>query len=65
MDYLNPESLVIMDNCKAEPVLAEAQVGDKFQFLRTGYFCVDSKYSTPGKPVFNRAASLKDSYKPE
>ena len=65
MEYLNPESMVVLDNCKAEPVLAEAQAGDKFQFLRTGYFCVDSKYSTPGKPVFNRAASLKDSYKPE
>jgi len=65
MEYLNPDSMVVMDNCKAEPVLAEAQAGDKFQFLRTGYFCVDSKYSTPGKPVFNRAASLKDSYKPE
>lgn len=65
MDYINPQSLVVLEHCKAEPMLAKAVAGDKFQFLRTGYFCVDSKYSTPGHPVFNRTTVLKDSYKPE
>lgn len=65
MDYLNPESLKILPSCKAEPVLADAKAGDTFQFLRTGYFCVDGKYSQPGHPVFHRAVSLKDGYKAE
>ncbi|MBR2080367.1 MAG: glutamine--tRNA ligase/YqeY domain fusion protein [Oscillospiraceae bacterium] len=64
LDCLNPNSLQILTGCKVEPMLADAQPADRFQFLRTGYFCVDTKYSKPGKPIFNRAVVLKDSYKP-
>ncbi|MGM9524640.1 MAG: glutamine--tRNA ligase/YqeY domain fusion protein [Peptococcaceae bacterium] len=65
MDYLNPDSLVVKKGCKAAPDMKEAKAGDKFQFLRTGYFCVDSRYSTPEHLVFNQTVSLKGSYKPE
>ena len=65
MEYLNPESLVVKTGCKATPDMKDAKAGDKFQFLRTGYFCVDSRYSTPEHLVFNQTVSLKDSYKPE
>ena len=65
MEYLNPQSLVVMKGCKATPDMKDAKAGDKFQFLRTGYFCVDSRYSTPEHLVFNQTVSLKDSYKPE
>ena len=60
MDYLNPESLRQVTGY-LEPSLAEASVGDKFQFERTGYFCMD-RDSTPGRPVFNRTVTLKDSW---
>jgi glutaminyl-tRNA synthetase len=60
-DFINPESLVINENAKAEPMLTEAKPGDKFQFLRTGYFCVD-KQSETGKLIFNRTVTLKDSW---
>ena len=60
-EFLNPDSLEILENCKMEPSLKEAMPGDKFQFQRIGYFCVD-KYSKPGKPVFNRTVSLRDSW---
>lgn len=58
---INPESLVVLTGCKAEPSLATAQPGQVFQFLRQGYFCVDPD-STPGKLVFNRTVGLKDSW---
>lgn len=58
---INPESLVILTGCKAEPSLATAQPGQVFQFLRQGYFCVDPD-SAPGKLVFNRTVGLKDSW---
>jgi glutaminyl-tRNA synthetase len=58
---INPHSLEVLESCPVEPSLATAQPGDKFQFERTGYFCVD-KDSTPGKPVFNRTVGLKDSW---
>ena len=45
---------------KLEPSLAKAKTGDRFQFERNGYFCVDSVDSQPGKPVFNRTVTLKD-----
>ena len=61
MEYLNPESLVVLKGCKTTPDMKEAKAGDKFQFLRTGYFCVDSRYSTPEHLVFNQTVSLKDS----
>ena len=65
MEYLNPDSLVVKSGCKATANMKDAKAGDTFQFLRTGYFCVDSKYSTPEHLVFNQTVSLKDSYKPE
>lgn len=61
-EFLNPNSLEIKTNCKLEPSLQTASAGDKFQFERTGYFSVDSKYSKMGSPVFNRIVTLKDSW---
>lgn len=59
---LNPDSLKIVDNCRIEPYLAEnAKPGNRYQFQRTGYFCVDPD-STDGHLVFNRTVSLKDSW---
>ncbi len=60
-DYFNPNSLVVMKNCKLEPSLKDADPSERFQFLRMGYFCTD-KDSTPEKPVFNRTVTLKDSW---
>ncbi|MCR5680920.1 MAG: glutamine--tRNA ligase/YqeY domain fusion protein [Clostridiales bacterium] len=60
-DYLNTESAVRMENAKIEPSLAEAEPGEKFQFVRIGYFAKDTKNAD----TFNRIVSLKDSYKPE
>ena len=61
---LNPNSLQILENCKIEPALAKAKAYDSFQFVRQGYFCVDSKDSAEDNLVFNRIVSLKSSYKP-
>ncbi len=61
--YLNPNSLTVLTGCKLEKSLAEAKPGDGFQFMRQGYFCADSKDSTPEHLVFNRSVSLKDSFK--
>lgn len=58
---LNPHSLEILESCIAEPGLENAKPGERFQFLRQGYFCVDQD-SKPGKPVFNRIVSLKDTW---
>ena len=58
-DDLNPQSLTIHKNAKLEPSLADAKPGERFQFERMGYFCVDSKDSTSEKPVFNRIVTLK------
>ncbi|MDL2297893.1 glutamine--tRNA ligase/YqeY domain fusion protein [Synergistaceae bacterium OttesenSCG-928-D05] len=60
-DYLNPESLAVMENALVEPFLANAKPLDKFQFLRQGYFCADYEM-TPERPVFNLTVSLKDSW---
>ncbi len=57
-DYLNPNSLVKKENCMIEPSLKDAKVGDKFQFVRNGYYCKDSKYEN----TFNRVVGLKDSF---
>ena len=62
MEFVNEDSLEIITNAKVEPSLVEAKSGDRFQFQRLGYFCVDSKYSTDGKPVFNRTVTLKDTW---
>ncbi len=60
-DNINPDSVIVMPNAQIESGLANAQVGDKFQFMRQGYFCVD-KDSTENKLVFNRTVGLKDSW---
>lgn len=60
---LNPNSLTVLENCYVEPELAKAAKEDKFQFVRNGYFCVDSKDTKDDKPVFNRIVSLKSSFK--
>lgn len=57
-DYLNPNSLVKIEHCKIEPSLLDAKAGDKFQFVRDGYYCKDSKYEN----TFNRVVGLKDSF---
>ena len=64
LSCLNPHSLEVLTGCKVEKCLAEAKPGESYQFLRQGYFCVDNKDSKPGALVFNRAVSLKDSFKP-
>jgi glutaminyl-tRNA synthetase len=61
-DYINPKSLEVLNGCKLEPSLKDAKPGDRFQFERLGYFCVDSKDSKPGSPVFNRIVTLKDEW---
>ena len=58
-DFINPESVIHLTGCKFEPSLADAKVGERFQFVRLGYYCKDSK----NENTFNRIVSLKDSYK--
>jgi glutaminyl-tRNA synthetase len=60
--HLNPESMQILGECKLEPGLAAAEPGQRYQFERNGYFCVDSRHSAPGKPVFNRIVTLRDTW---
>ena len=60
---LNPNSLQILEHCKAEPALRGAKAPDSFQFVRTGFFCADSRLNTPERPVFNRIVSLKSSFR--
>lgn len=64
-EYLNPQSLTILKDCKVESSIAMTydKIGN-YQFLRTGYFSIDQKLTTPEKVVFNRTVLLKDSYKP-
>ena len=59
---LNTDSLEILRDCRIEPALEKAKPGDRFQFLRMGYFCADSKEFTPDSPVFNRAVTLRDTW---
>jgi len=61
-DLLNPNSLKVLENCRVEPILANAKPLDNYQFLKIGYFTVDLD-SKPGKLIFNRTVSLKDSRK--
>ncbi|MEN6617006.1 MAG: glutamine--tRNA ligase/YqeY domain fusion protein [Syntrophorhabdus sp.] len=61
-DLLNTESLDIIETAYIEPSLKDAGAEQRYQFERQGYFCVDMKDSTPGKPVFNRIVSLRDSW---
>ena len=62
LDNLNPNSLEVLRDCKLERSLGNAQPGDRFQFERTGYFCLDSEDSQPHTLVFNRAVSLRDTW---
>ena len=60
---MNPESIIVRSNCKIEPSIKTAAKGDRFQFMRNGYFCVDTKDTTEDKLVFNRIVPLKSSFK--
>ncbi|MBI4759736.1 MAG: glutamine--tRNA ligase/YqeY domain fusion protein [Chloroflexota bacterium] len=60
-EIINPNSLEVIENAFVEPALGEAKLGESLQFERTGYFCLDPD-SRPGKPVFNRTVTLKDSW---
>lgn len=62
LDNLNPHSLEVLTNCKLEPALAQAVIGESYQFMRNGYFCLDSVDTREGQPVFNRTISLVDSW---
>lgn len=63
LDYLNPDSLVVLKNCKVEKSLEDARPEQRFQFMRNGYFCADNKDSSREHLVFNRSVSLKDGFK--
>ncbi len=63
LDCLNPDSLEVAAGCKVEASLKDAAAPAGFQFMRVGYFCLDSKDSRPGHLVFNRSVGLKDSFK--
>lgn len=60
---INPNSLVIVKDCIIEPFAKAPQPEDKFQFVRHGYFCVDNRYTTDKKLVFNRIVPLKDTWR--
>jgi len=62
-EFLNPSSLEVLRGCKAEKMLENEKAPGAFQFLRLGYFAVDSKDSKPGNLVFNRAVALKEGFK--
>ena len=62
---LNPNSLKILKDCYVEPSLEEAAPGDSFQFVRQGYFCLDTKDTSEDHMVFNRIVSMKSSYQPK
>lgn len=62
LEHLNPESKIILTEAMAEPSLSAAAAGEPLQFERHGYFCADTIDSTPGAPVFNRTATLRDSW---
>ena len=60
---LNPDSLTVIPDAALEPALAGAKAGESFQFVRSGYYCVDTKDSAEGAPVFNRIVSMKSSFR--
>lgn len=62
LDNINLDSLQVIDNCVVEPSLKEAKVGEAYQFIRKGYFCLDSKDSSSDRLIFNRTVSLRDSW---
>ena len=61
-EFLNPDSRTVLTGCMLEPGLAGCAPEDRFQFERQGYFCVDAVDSQPGRPVFNRIVTLRDSW---
>ena len=61
-DILNPHSITVVSTGRLEPSMAESEVGQKYQFERTGYFCLDEKDSSPSKLVFNRTVTLRDTW---
>jgi glutaminyl-tRNA synthetase len=61
-DFLNPDSMQVVSNALAEPAAAAMGPGERCQFLRHGYFCVDEKHSTAERPVFNRITGLRDTW---
>ena len=63
MSVLNPDSLKVLNNCKLENYLQTAKIGSSYQFMRTGYFCLDKEAVNGDKLVFNRSVGLKDSFK--
>ncbi len=65
LKQLNPKSLERLTNCRLEPSLVNAVAESRFQFERQGYFCVDRRDSKPGKPIFNRTVTLRDSWAAE
>ena len=62
LSFLNPESLIAVTDAKLEPSLSDAAPGSRYQFERQGYFCVDTKDSTPERIVFNRTTTLRDTW---
>jgi glutaminyl-tRNA synthetase len=62
LDFLNEGSLEILDGCRLEPSLDAARPGDRYQFERLGYFCVDDDRTEQGQPIFNRTVTLRDSW---
>ena len=62
LDDLNPDSLIVLNDAVIEEEAAKAKPGDYLQFIRNGYYCVDSKDSRPEHMVFNRTVTLKDSW---
>jgi glutaminyl-tRNA synthetase len=61
-EFINPQSLEVLTECMAEPSLSDAEPGARYQFLRQGYFCVDTSDTRSGRIVFNRTVGLKDSW---
>ena len=62
LSFLNPESLIAVTDAKLEPSLSDAAPGSRYQFERQGYFCVDTKDSTPERIVFNRTTTLRNTW---
>jgi glutaminyl-tRNA synthetase len=62
LDYLNPDSLKVLEGCLVEPSLGNAGSGGRWQFERIGYFCADAKDTAAGRPVFNRIVPLRDTW---
>jgi len=61
-EILNEDSLTVIENCKVEEILKDSTIDDRYQFIRNGYFCIDSKDLNENKMIFNRIVSLKDSW---